>query len=1080
MKSLSFIAAFILMFLTMGKGIDAQSLSIVSGNGQVVQENFATQAPLKVQAKDSAGRPAAGVSVNWSVTQGFGTLPNPMTMTDADGFASASFVGPNLQPGTSFLAATITVTSASTAVNFVVTTAALRQSGGGQAAPPLVELITPRNVMGPAGSTVAGAVMLRVTAQSGLQLGQGVPNVGVQIVNDTTDPSVPSAICNGPAGVVLTDSHGVATCDLVLGRQTGTTTIAVNIGGSLNQQTLTLQVTPGVACSYILSATTQTFSATGGMGTLSVTTPTGCAWTAVSNASWITINFGANNSTNANVGYMVAPDTGAARSSTLVIAGQTYTVNQSGTVGGGGGALMIVTGSNLPPATVGIPYAATFAATGGQLPYVWSASGTLPPGFSLNSNTGTLTSTPSGVGNYTLAATVTDALGRTQTQAFSLGVLSSSSSLAITTAGLPSGAIGQPYQQPLTSSGGCITPFAPVPVFSITGGTLPAGLTLQQSVGGGFSIAGTPTAAGISNFTLAVKDACGSQVNAPFSLTILATAGPTMVVAPIALAFNVQIGSPSLPGDQALTITSNGVAVPYSATVSTTTGGNWLALPNPVGATPGNLTVSVVNYGQLPVGTYSGAVAITSGASNSPVLIPVTLTITGPPILMVSPSKVAFTQGGLGATVTQQAIVIGSGGPPVHFTAVANTINGGPWLFLDKSSGDTPATLLASVNSAGLTPGSYSGTIVISVPGTGSQAVLVSLTVPALGALSVSPASLSFSAPRGVAAVPSQSLTLIAGASPFTAAPYTATVFTANGSGWLTVVPQIGFTPANISVLVNPADLPFGSYSGTITIVSSDLTLMPVSVPVSLTVGQAAPVLRAITNAASFAPGPIAPGEIVTIFGSGLGPAALAAGQLDANGNVANLDVGTQVLFDGIAAPIVYTSDTQIAAIVPYEVFGRDTVEVHVSYFSSFTNLSVVSNSINMRIADSSPAIFTQNAMGQGAILNQDGSVNFPQTGAAPGSYVSVFATGEGQTNPPGVNGKIVAPDVLPRPRLLVTVLVAGQQADVTYAGGAPGLAAGIMQVNVHLPDNLPHGVQVPVVLTVGNQTSPTVFLSVK
>ena len=261
MKYLSFIAAFIVVSLALGSPVHAQTLSVVSGNGQVVQENFLTAEPFVVQAKDSTGRPAPGIAVNWSVTQGSGTLPNPMTITDANGFATANFVGPNLQAGPSFLAATVTVTSALTAVNFVVTTVPVRQAGG-QAAPPLVELVTPRTVTGPAGSTVAAAVMVRVTALSGVQVGQGVPNVGVQILNDP-DPANPTAMCNGPAGVVLTDSKGLATCDLVLGRQTGNGVITVSTGGSLTRQTITLQVTPGAACSFILSATTQTFGAAG-------------------------------------------------------------------------------------------------------------------------------------------------------------------------------------------------------------------------------------------------------------------------------------------------------------------------------------------------------------------------------------------------------------------------------------------------------------------------------------------------------------------------------------------------------------------------------------------------------------------------------------------------------------------------------------------------------------------------------------------------------------------------------------------------------------------------------------------------
>ena len=1068
MKYLSFFAAFIVLCLAFGGPIHAQTLSVVSGNGQIVQENFPTAEPLVVQAKDSTGRPTPGVAINWSVTQGAGSLPNPMTTTDANGFASANFIGPNLQPGTSFLGSTVTVTSALTAVNFVVTTTPLRLASGLGAALPQVSLLTLNAVSGTAGGTVAGAVIVQVTALNGVQAGQGVPNVGVRIVNDP-DPAVPSAICNGPAGVVLTDARGIATCDLVLGRQTGSGLVSVSAGGS--RINLSLQVAPGAACSFVLSATTSTFGAAGGNGTVSVTTPTGCAWTAVSNASWITINFGASNSTNANVGYAVAPDTGAARAGTIIIAGQTYTVNQSGTVSGGGGALMMVTGSNLPAATVGIPYAATFAATGGQLPYIWSANATLPPGFSLNGTTGTLTVTPSSVGTFNFGITVTDALGQSKTQAFSLGVLSSATSLTITTPGFPSGAIGQAYQQPLTSAGGCVTPFSPVPVFSITGGALPVGLTLQQPGGGSFTISGTPTGAGVSNFTLTVKDACGSSVSAPFSLTILSSVGPAMVVTPATVAFSVQIGNPTVPGDQTLTITSNGVAVPYSATVSTTTGGNWLAVLNPVGATPGTLTVSAVNYGQLPIGTYNGAVAITSGASNSPVVVGVSLVVSGPSILTVSPTRIAFTQSFNGSGLTQQSIVVTSGGAPVHFTATANTLNGGSWLSLNMTAGDTPATLIASVNSAGLTPGTYNGTIVIGVAGTGSQAISVTLTVPALGTLSASPAALIYSALLGGINPSAKPVTLTSSAGGST---YTATVFTATGGDWLSVVPQVGVTPTTVSVVVNSAFLDLGSYSGTITFVSSDLTLMPVIVPVSLTVGQAGPVLRAITNAASFAPGPIAPGELVTIFGASLGPATLASAQFDANGNIASQDAGTQVFFDGLAAPIVYTSDNQVAAIVPYDIFGRDTVEVHVGY------LGGISNSIILRVADTSPAIFTQNAAGQGAILNQDGTINFPQTGAVPGSFVSLYATGEGQTSPQGVNGKILTSSVLPRPRLPVTVQVAGQQVEVLYAGGAPGLAAGIMQVNVRLPDTLPRGIQVPVVLTVGNQSSPPVLLSTK
>ncbi|MGI8745483.1 MAG: putative Ig domain-containing protein [Bryobacteraceae bacterium] len=1061
------------VFMIAAVPLRGQSLSVVSGNGQLVLDQFVTSAPLVVRAKDAAGRPAPGVSVTWSITLGSGTLVNAMTATDANGLASTNFLG-SLNPGLSFAPATVTATSALGAASFFVTTSISRQPGGGLAAPPLVELVTPplgnRMISGRAGSTLPGAVVVRVTVQSGAMSGQPVPNVGVQIVN-ASDPSLPSAVCNAPGGVVLTDLSGLATCDLVLGAQTGTVSLFANAGGLQNTPLFTLQVTPGAACTYSLSAAGQSFGATGGTGNVSVIAPAGCGWSASVNASWITNLSGVNGTGNGTVGYSVSANTGVARSGTLLIAGQTYTINQAAAGGTGPGPLMITTGSNLPAATVSIAYAATLAASGGTPPYTWAANGALPPGLSLTS-TGVLTGVPSSVGNYTLAATVTDSAGQTQTQAFSLVVVSSSSVLTIANTGFPSGVAGQAYQQALTSSGGCVTPFSPVPTFSLAAGTLPAGLSVQQVGDRAFAIAGTPTAAGTSNFTLSTQDACGSRATANFALTILPAGGAAaLVVKPGSLTFTVQVGFGTNPAPQTLSITSTGTAIPYTAAASTVNGGNWLVLDSTSGSTPGTLTVSVANYGTLPAGSYSGAITIISGASNSPVMVPVTLTILAPPMLIVSPAALTFTQPASGGTVSQQSIVVASGGAPAHFTATAGTVNGGPWLFVNTNAGDTPATLTALVNAAGLAPGTYTGSITVSVAGTGAQIIAVTLNVPASGALTVSPASLSFHSPSVLGAPPTQNVSVSssAGATPFTAAGLVAT-----GPNWLLVTPRSGTTPANVTVSTNAAGLPVGSYSGSVIITPADPSIAPVTVSVALTVGQVAPNIRATTNAASFAPGPISPGEIVAIFGAGLGPATSATAQLDPSGKVAATNSGTQVLFDGFAAPITYTSDNQVNVIVPYEIFGRAVVTLQASFNGA------LSNTLNLRVADSAPAIFTLTSDRQGAILNADGSINFPQTGADPGSYVSIFATGEGQTDPPGIDGNIITADALPRPGLRVSVQINGEPVEVQYAGGAPGAAAGLLQVNARVPADLAHGSRVTVVLTVGNQNSPAVFLSVK
>jgi uncharacterized protein (TIGR03437 family) len=120
------------------------------------------------------------------------------------------------------------------------------------------------------------------------------------------------------------------------------------------------------------------------------------------------------------------------------------------------------------------------------------------------------------------------------------------------------------------------------------------------------------------------------------------------------------------------------------------------------------------------------------------------------------------------------------------------------------------------------------------------------------------------------------------------------------------------------------------------------------------------------------------------------------------------------------------------------------------------------------------PGIFTVDASGhgQGAIVNQDGTVNSAANPAAAGSYVSAYATGEGQTSPGGVDGK---PGDAPAPMPIaqpVTATVCGVSALVQYAGGVPGLIAGVLQVNIQIPQGASAGGSVPIVINVGGQNS--------
>jgi len=273
----------------------------------------------------------------------------------------------------------------------------------------------------------------------------------------------------------------------------------------------------------------------------------------------------------------------------------------------------------------------------------------------------------------------------------------------------------------------------------------------------------------------------------------------------------------------------------------------------------------------------------------------------------------------------------------------------------------------------------------------------------------------------------------------------------ANGAYSLTLFNIYGTDPSGYSVAV----------TGT----NGSLTVMAPTV--------AQPQLTSIDNAASFLPGPVAPGELVTLVGTGIGP---GSAQTPSGSPTVAVLAGTSVLFDGTPAPILYASPDQINAIVPYAVSGKAATQLSV------TMQGQTIATANEAVAPTAPAIFTLDSTGsgQGAVLNQDSSVNSPANPATKGSIISIFATGAGQTNPPGVDGQVTG-TVLPMPLLPVSVQIGGLGANVLYAGAAPELISGVLQVNASIPPATPSGPAVPIVLNIGqNKSQPEVTISIK
>jgi hypothetical protein len=291
---------------------------------------------------------------------------------------------------------------------------------------------------------------------------------------------------------------------------------------------------------------------------------------------------------------------------------------------------------------VGVAYSTTLSASGGTTPYTWSiTSGTLPAGLSLNASTGAITGTPSAAVNSTpLTFKATDSGSPAQTKSVNLTLTIAPATVVINTTSLPNGQVGTAYSTVLSASGGT-TPYT----WSITSGTLPAGLSLNASTG---AITGTPTAAVTSTpLTFKVTDS-GSPAQTQ-------TANLTLTIAPATLV----ISTSSLPNGQvgtaySTTLAASGGTTPYTWTLTSGTLPAGLSLNASTGAITGTPTATVTSTPLTFKATDSGSPVQTSSVN-------LTLTI-GPASTIsvsVSPKRGGLTVGQtlttLTATVTNDA-----------------------------------------------------------------------------------------------------------------------------------------------------------------------------------------------------------------------------------------------------------------------------------------------------------------------------------------------------------------------------------------------------------------------------------------
>jgi len=289
---------------------------------------------------------------------------------------------------------------------------------------------------------------------------------------------------------------------------------------------------------------------------------------------------------------------------------------------------------------------------------------------------------------------------------------------------------------------------------------------------------------------------------------------------------------------------------------------------------------------------------------------------------------------------------------------------------------------------------------------------------------------------------------------------YTAGAFTdRNGAVYV-----VGSTSSPDFPILNPPSLPDGGFPQLFVSKFIDAAAAP------------RPAIKpdGVVNSASLLPAAVADGEIVSIFGSSLGPQSPVMYHLTNSGLVDALVGNVRVLVNGIPAPILFAQANQINAMLP--ALSTSSTQIQIEYQGRKSDAIAIPTAAGPSGATwlhSSPGLFTitGTGLGQAAVLNQDLTGNSAGNPAARGSIVSLFGTGSGPFDSYPPPGTIVSTP-LPKPQLPVSVTIGGIDSQVKYAGGAPGLVTGVLQVNVLIPAGAPVGDSVPVVLTVGPSKS--------
>jgi uncharacterized protein (TIGR03437 family) len=504
-------------------------------------------------------------------------------------------------------------------------------------------------------------------------------------------------------------------------------------------------------------------------------------------------------------------------------------------------------------------------------------------------------------------------------------------------------------------------------------------------------------------------------------------------------------------------------------------------------ASGGCYTVTIaLNTASLAAGTYTEYVTLTDpNAVDSPQSIAVTVNTA--PVPGTITAYVTQTQP-LGSSPSSEFYIFTSG---TGITGKVTTQDGGNWLqFLSGASGiiASPSPWIIEVAAqTGQAPGTYTGSVVIS----GSSSPTDNKTINVTMIITTAPI-ITLNANTTV-----QLSSFVGGPVQYGAVSFnnsaSGTTLTVTGatasSSFLSATVS---STSSIAIAANPAGLPVGVTSGTVTIASNAANNSQISIPVELTVAPAGmPMILTggIVNAANFAAEPLSLGDIGSIFGTQLAPTGTSA--VNSSTPLATTLGGTQVMVNGVPAPLYYVGPGQINFQIPYGLTAGQLAVVQV------VANGTAGNSRSVTINAGAPRDLTFNAFlagNYGAIVNgSDGSLTLPSGTsipgfkshpAKPGDTIIIYGIGFGQTAPGAVEGQ-AAPSTAPLETVSnVTATFGGgftgraTTGNVLFSGLTP-TAVGLYQVNVTVPSDTPLGALVPVTLLVNGVQSNTVYLAV-